>query len=176
LRIVLNTTNTRGWYAIFLEKGYDIYDHSGQFGSKLMYLPTNYADNKTVMPRYETFTLNKKQITYLNTNTSKCDESEDTLKSNSCTLRYIENQLSCKIPWLKVQGNSYEKCATESQFKKFEDLVVAISSSGVKQVQEITECFLPCIRTEYSHQEILSGNVKVETSQEIKKPKTCYPS
>jgi hypothetical protein len=146
----LNITNIDGWYFILLKKGYDLPQYVGQYLRHWSYLPSTSGS--------ERFALNIRETSYLNTNMYKCSTNQDIVGDVSCVWKYVEKELNCTLPWLRIHDNATNKCKSKAQYKKLGKLTDKIINSGYTKVRKFSGCLLPCKQTRITQESILKGD------------------
>ena len=96
------------------------------------------------------YALNLEKFDQLNTEDAPCDESKTDIDLEGCLQKYVENQLSCSIPWGPRNFSDFETCESQEQLMEYYRLMIEIRYLGEKGIYEETGCKSSCLVNDYT--------------------------
>ena len=171
MKISLNLTNVRAWIIYIHKKNHLLLDAENLYGGYSKYHMTknnklsheeqsiaeNLANNNRTStddkPGYTStsshktinaYALQLEKFEQLNTEDAPCDESGMDIDLEGCLQQYVENKLSCSIPWGPRNFSNFGTCESEEQLMEYYRLVVQTRYLGEKGIFEETGCKSSC--------------------------------
>ena len=169
MKISLTLKNIRAWVIYIHKKNHLLLDAEDLYGGYSKYhitknnmwsreeqsvaenLASNNINDHDDKPGYTSshktinaYALKLEKFDQLDTEEAPCDESSRDIDLDGCLQQYVENKLSCGIPWGPRNFSKFPTCESEEQLMEYYRIVIETRYLGEKGIFEKTGCKSSC--------------------------------